>query len=131
MPQLPSGRHVGLVSDPIFDLVREGDWGRNMQLTLHVHSPDELAPIINVTYYTPVAGESGPGKPFLSGLMLADIGTDKCDWSAEDVAFFEKWLASDVAQKWLKNTFEELTKLTRTVKTKLPENLHGILEDDD
>lgn len=131
MPQLPSGRHVGLVSDPIFDLVREGDWGRNMQLASHVKSPEDLHSLVNIAYFKPVPGSSGPGKPYLSGFMLADIGTEKCDWPDEDVAFLQKWLTSDIAQQWLQNAFDEFTKLIRSVKTELPNNLHGILEDDD
>jgi len=131
MPQLPSGRHVALVKDPIFSLVREGDFGTAMTMTLHMRSPEDLAPLLNIAYFTPVEGKSGPGLPYLSKLMLSDIGTEKCDWSAEDVDFFQEWLASDVAQQWLQNTFDELTELVRTTKVNVPENLHGILDGDD
>lgn len=131
MPQLPSGRHVALVSDPIFALVREGDLGTAMTMTLHMRSPEDMAPLLNIANFTPVEGKSGPGLPYLSELMLADIGTEKCGWPAEDVVFFQKWLESDVAQQWLQNTFAELTELIRTVKIKVPENLHGIMDGDD
>lgn len=127
MPQLPSGRHVALVSDPIFALVREGNFGPNMTILLHAKSPADLAPLLNIAYFTPMEEESGPGVPYLSELMLADIGVDKCGWPDGDVEFFRKWLASEVAQQWLKNTFNELSELMRTVKLKLPENLHGIM----
>lgn len=131
MSQLPSGRHVALVKDPIFALVREGDLGTVMTMTLHMRSPEDLAPLLNIAYFNPVEGQSGPGLPYLSELMLSDIGTEKCNWPSEDVAFFQTWLASDVAQQWLQNTFDELTELIHSVKTKLPENLHGILDADD
>jgi len=131
MPQLPSGRHVALISDIIFAAVRKNDFGTSMAITMHISSPEDMAPLIGLAYYSPIEGETGPGTPYLSGLMLADIGSEKCDWPAEDVAFFQKWLAADVAQQWLQKTFDEVTELNRTVKKTIPENLHGILEDDD
>jgi len=130
MPQLPSGRHVALISDIIFAAVRKGDFGTSMALTMHVRTPEEMASLIGISYYTPIEGEPGPGTAYLSGLMLADIGSEKCDWPDEDVDFFRQWLASDVVQQWLQKTFDEFTELKRTVKITLPENLRGILEDD-
>lgn len=123
MPQLPSGRHAALVKDPVFAFVREGHLGAAMTMTLHMRFPEDLAPLLNIAYFNPVEGQSGPGLPYLSELMLADIGTEKCGWPTEDVAFFQEWLASDVAQQWLQNTFDELTELIRTVKIKVPEKL--------
>ena len=131
MPQLPSGRHAALSADYVLAMAREGDFRLSMAFTLEAKSVDDLAPMLNVAYFKPIAGKAGPGEPYPSGLMLSDIETDKCDWAAEDVAFFKEWLASDVAQRWMQNVYDELAELIRTVKTPLPESLHGILEDDD
>ena len=127
MPQLPSGRHVALISDIIFAAVRKGDFGTSMALSMHVRSPEDMAPLIGIAYYKPIEGEPGPGEAYLSGLMLADIGSEKCDWSDEDVDFFQKWRATPVIQQWLQKTFDEFTELKRTVKITLPDNLRGIL----
>jgi hypothetical protein len=131
MPQLPSGRHAALTADYTLDLARKGNWGLTMAFTLHVKAVEDLAPLLNIIYFKPVAGENGPGEPYPSGRMLSDIGTEKCDWPAEDVAFFNNWLASDVAQQWMLKTHDELAELIRTVKAPLPENLRGILDDED
>ena len=131
MPQLPSGRHVALTADPILELARQGNWGLTMAFTLEVKSVEDLAPLLNIAYFKPVAGESGPGVPYPSGLMLSDIGTEKCDWPTEDVAFFNTWLASDAVRQWMQNTHDELAELIRTVKAPLPDNLRGILDHED
>lgn len=131
MPRLPSGRHVALSADYVLALARKGDLQLSFAVILEANAPEDLAPLINVICFRPIEGKDGPGDPYPSGLMLSDIGTEKCDWPADDVAFFNNWLASDVAQQWMRNTFDELAELIRTVKAPLPENLHGILEDED
>jgi hypothetical protein len=131
MPQLPSGRHAALSADYALALARQGNFPLSMAFVLEAESAEDIAPLVNVIYFRPIQGKAGPGEPYPSGLMLPDVGTDKCDWSADDVAFFKNWLASDVVKRWLQNTFDELAELVRTVKAPLPKNLHGILEDDD
>lgn len=131
MPQLPSGRHAALSADYALTLARQGNLALTMASILEAKTAEDIAPLVNVIYFRPIEGKAGPGEPYLSGLILPDIGTDKCDWSADDVAFFNNWLASDVVKRWLQNAFDELAELVRTVKAPLPKNLHGILEDDD
>lgn len=131
MPQLPSGRHVALSGDYTLALARKGDLRLSLGFTMHVQSADDLAPLLNVIYFKPAEGKPGPGEPYPSGLMLSDVGTEKCDWSDEDTAFFSEWLASDAVQQWLRKTYDDLEGLIRTVKAPLPANLHGILDGDD
>lgn len=131
MPQLPSGRHAALSADYALALARQGNLALSMAFILEAKTAEDIAPLVNVIYFRPIVGKAGPGEPYLSGLILPDIGTDKCAWSADDVAFFNNWLASDVVKRWLQNAFDELAELVRTVKAPLPKNLHGILEDDD
>ena len=128
MPRLPSGRDVGVASDPILQLARDGNFQLTVGFTLQIESADDIAPLINITYFNAEEGKDGPGVPYLSGLMVSDIGTEKCDWPVEDVVFFKQWLRSEAAKKWLRNVFDELTELIRTVKAPLPENLRGILD---
>lgn len=131
MPQLPSGRHAALSADYALALARQGNLALSMAFILEARSAEDIAPLVNVIYFRPIEGKAGPGGPYPSGLMLPDIGTDKCDWSADDVAFFNHWLASDVVKRWLQNALDELAELVRTVKAPLPEALHGIMDDED
>ncbi len=131
MPQLPSGRHVAISGDYTLALARKGNLALSMAFILEVKSAQDLLPLINVIYFKPIDGANGKGEPYPSGLMLSDIGTEKCDWPAEDVAFFNQWLASDIAKRWQQDLFDELAKLIRTVKPPLPDTLHGILDADD
>jgi len=119
MPQLPSGRRVGVVSGPVFEMVRQGDWGTNLQLAAYLASPQDMAPMLNITYYRPAA-TGASDEPYLSGLMLADIGTEKCDWPAEDVQVFQEWMATEIAQQWLRNTFAKLQFVLDATHTEWP-----------
>ena len=73
IPQLPSGRHVSIVSDSIFELIRMGNWGANLQLSSDVKAPEDLAALINVIYYNAADEDGELGKPYFSGFMLSDI----------------------------------------------------------
>ena len=72
-----------------------------------------------------------PGNPFLSGLSLADIGTDKCDWSLEDLVAFDASVNSGNGQKWMQEQYDELRQIIHSVPPFIPDNLKGIFEADD
>ena len=131
MPQLPSGRKVGLCADPVLDIARKGDFSLSLAFKVSVTSRADITPLVNIVYFEPRAGVPEPGKPYLSGLMLSDIGTSKCDWSVEDVAAFEEWLQGEQNKQWMQRTFDELRELIRTIKPPLPDSLKGIGEADD
>ena len=85
MPQLPSGRHAALSADYALALARQGNLALSMAFILEARSAEDIAPLVNVIYFRPIEGKEGPGEPYPSGLMLPDIGTEKCDWFADDV----------------------------------------------
>ena len=150
MPQLPSGRRVGLCADPVLELARKGSfelswwWAtgeserdniprqerlpRCWWLVLGNREVNEIAPLISVVYFTPKEGVPEPGEPALSGLMLADVGSEKCDWSKEDLEAFRAWEGSEAQQSWRQQVFEELRVTLRKVPPPLPDNLKGILD---
>lgn len=76
-------------------------------------------------------GVPEPGNPFLSGLSLADIGTDKCDWSLEDLVAFDASVNSGNGQKWMQEQYNELRQIIHSVPPFIPDNLKGIFESDD
>jgi len=130
MPQLPSGRHVGLADGPVKELAKTG----NMRLKLAFHQgirkPADLAPLICIYYFHPGDDESTPGEPYMSDLTLADIGTDKCDWSEEDLISFNTWLEQPQSKDFLQTAYNELKHIIETVKVVIPDNLKGVLEAD-
>jgi len=131
MPQLPSGRHVGLSADPVLELARQGNFQLTIGVIMGLNGPDDLDALINVVYFRPVEGAPGPGEPYVSGLMLSQIGTEECDWPAEDLTAFRAWRESEANQKWQQGVYDELTKIIHTVPPPIPDNLKGILESDD
>ena len=75
-------------------------------------------------------GDPGPGEPYISDLMLSDIGTSKCDWSESDISAFREWQYGDKNQAWMERKINELREIIKTTPPKLPKNLHGIGEPD-
>lgn len=128
MPQLPSGLRVGLCADPVLDMARSGNFSLSMGFLMGVKEPKDMAPLINVVYFEPGEGVPEPGKPKLSGLSLSDIGTEKCNWSKEDIKAFESWAATEAQQAWILNAYEELRKIIHSVPPQLPDNLKGLFD---
>ena len=131
MPQLPSGRHVGLSMERALGLAREGNLALSLDYATNVKSPNDLAPLIDIVYYEPIEGEPPPGAPRLSGLTLSALETEQCDWSDEDRQAMRDLITGDRARDWLRAQYDELSELIRTVKAPIPENLRGIFEADD
>jgi len=127
MPRLPSGRHVGLADQPIKELAKQGDFNLKLFFPSGVRKPADMAPLICIVYFHPGETDTVPGESYLSGLMLSDIGTNKCDWSQEDISAFNTWLETPRSQAFLKQGYDELHQILATVKAKLPESLQGVL----
>ena len=88
MPQLPSGRHVGLSADSVIEMARKGNFNLSLGFKMHVKDPNDLAPLIDIVYFQEVTGAPAPGDPYLSGLTLFDIGSKNCDWTVADIDAF-------------------------------------------
>lgn len=108
MPQLPSGRRIGLSADSIFERVLADDPEILDELRTRVHDPRDLLPLIDLVEFVPTVGAKEPGVPSATGLVAADMGTGRCNWSQDDQAALGKWLASAAAEEWLEDRFDEL-----------------------
>ncbi|WP_374512032.1 hypothetical protein [Niveibacterium sp.] len=108
MPQLPSGRRIGLSADSVFERVLAGDPEILDQLRTQVQDPRDLLPLIDLIEFVPTVGAKEPGVPNATGLVAADMGTERCDWSQADQNALSNWLASAAAEKWLEDRFDEL-----------------------
>ena len=128
MPELPSGRRVGMSADAVLELARKGNFQLSMGFVMGIREPMDLAPLISIVYFTPGAGVPEPGAPSLSGLALSDVGTEKCDWSKEDVEAFLAWTHNEDNLAWQRKVFDEIQMLIHHVPPPLPDNLKGILD---
>lgn len=128
MPQLPSGRHVGLSAGRTMEMARQGNFNLSLGFAASVKEPSDLAPLIDILYYHDKEGEPPPGEPYYSGLTYLDVTNNNCDWSMEDIQALAEHVASDRGQAWLRAQFDEMAELIRTVKAPLPESLHGLFD---
>jgi hypothetical protein len=128
MPQLVSGRHVGLNVDRVLALARDGDFNHALALASTIRTPEDLLQVMDLVYFAAWRGQPDTSEPYLTGLTVRDISTDKCDWSPEEMRSFDSWLESPPARHWLRERFDELHEVLRTTKTSLPENLRGLFD---
>jgi len=127
MPQLPSGLHVAISSEPIKELARRGDFKLKLFFPSVVKKPIDMAPLICIVNYHP-GEDGGPGEPYPTNMSLADIDTDKCEWSETDKEAFRLWLARPQTLEYLQQEYDEVKQILEDVEAKLPESLTGVLD---
>lgn len=131
MPQLPSGRHVGLTIAPALAMSRAGDFGFHVTSKLYVNSLETFKEVVSVAYLRPREGAPDQLEQYQSGMRLSDIGTDRCDWSREDIEYFDAWLKQDTSQQWLRDSYDEFVATLQGTKAVIPDALKGLLDVDD
>jgi len=108
VPQLPSGRRIGLSADGVFERVLAADPETLNEIQRSVHAPQDLLPLIELIEFIPAVGAKEPGLPKPTGLLAADLGSERCDWPQADQNALSEWLASAAAEEWLEDRFDEL-----------------------
>ncbi len=131
MPQLPSGRLVALTIDPALEMARKGHAFFRAMFKVQVKSADNIDQAVSILYYRPKEDVPYPGEPYLSGITLNAIGTDRCDWSQEDIDSFRQWLSADNTRQWLRTAYNDMVNTISNSKSVLPESLKGIMDDED
>ena len=131
MPQLPSGLLVGLSIDPALEKAKEGNFFFRTLFKMKVRSAEDIAEVTSIVYNRPKEDVPYPGEAYLSGMTMSAIGTDRCDWPKEDVAFFQEWLATEQTQEWMRERYNELVEALEASKLDVPESLKGIFGADD
>jgi hypothetical protein len=113
MPQLKSGRHVGISASPLLDLLKTGTpesvTFAIMAYRTQVSSPQKLRDYLTVGYFR--EGEGGPPKAqsYNSGFLVKDVLEGKAGWSDEEVAEFINWLDTNPGiNDFLAREFEAL-----------------------
>lgn len=134
MPQLPSGRHVGLSHDRALAMADAYRIDFMTILSIESKKHNGILHFLNVAYFNPTdelpsSDKPNLGNPYLSDLMGSDIMTDKCDWTAEDKAAFMDWVNSERMQQG----FQSIQKMIneRFKQAEVPEALKGIFDGDD
>ena len=135
MPQLPSGRHVGISPDNILNFAEKCDFQQVSDFYLNIHDRNMLLHLLNVVLYEdnanpPSAGQPSIGKPYITDLKVTDIETPKCNWSSDDKAVFSQWLQEERTQEYLQSIYDKLFEILKANKSSPPEALHGIFEDE-
>lgn len=112
MPQLPSGRHVGISPD-LDELWHDALNGRHVHVLMAIDSFEDVKPFISVVELIPSEqpSESGVGLDPLStpfplanfiaqptGFGLNQMAALAARWPASDVFAFEQWLAEPACQ---------------------------------
>ncbi|HIF50170.1 MAG TPA: hypothetical protein EYQ42_01320 [Thiotrichaceae bacterium] len=109
MPQLPSGRHVGVGSDPLIDLVEDFTSGKNFSCWrfLAIDDVKDLYPYIEIFYFDFIEDGDRPKlkdhslpidaglKKIETGLRVPDVFKDNSDWSEDDKVAFLEFLQSE------------------------------------
>jgi hypothetical protein len=131
MPQLPSGLSVGLSIDPALEKAKEGHFFFRIFFKVQVRSFEDVGDAVSITYYRPKQGVPDPGEAYPSGMTLSALGTDRCDWQEGDVEYLKQWLTGAEQQQWLRTAYKTLVEALSKSKPAMPENLVGIMDDDD
>lgn len=113
MPQLPSGRHIGLSQDRLYDWAEQATFNALAELVGNAHGADDLHPLVDLIEYeeghtAPDAENPDRGEPYLSEVRIADLGSAECPWPEADQHALLAWLRSERTRAWLQETLEDL-----------------------
>ena len=113
MPQLPSGRHIGISQDRLYDWAEQADFAALSEVLSNAQEPDDLHALIDLIEYAdgstpPSADEPDQGEPYLSDVRISDIGSPNCPWPESDQQALLAWLHSERTRGWLQETLQEL-----------------------
>lgn len=119
MPQLKSGRCVGISPDPLLHKLKTGSDAEVSAVIvayrLTVNSPRDLTDYLTVTYFR--EGEvTPPNAPaYDSGFLVQDVRAGKAGWDAEEIEEFRGWLETNTRiQAWIAQQFDVVNEAIKT-----------------
>lgn len=121
MPQLKSGRHVGVAPSSLLDELASNDDQRVRALILlyrlTVKSASDLLLTLPVVYFANTE-VFDPRSAYPSNFSVENVLAGEDGWSSEEIAEFRLWLAeNDNFQNWLNEYFREVDTAVRTSRT--------------
>ncbi len=129
MPQLTSGRHVGINPEPLMTMIDDIINERTLALwpLLSIGSPLDCLKHFEVIYFeetqsTALQASDMTGnhprelKPIPTGLRVTDVLGEQSDWSEEEKRDFNEFLKCERAQAVLQLAFEQVTNTRVTLE---------------
>lgn len=149
MPQLPSGRHIGIHVESLEEIAhkihaRLGEAGKNDFLSEigKITTLEALAPYVDVLYFREAAEDAEENsdryhqssnrpavriEPYLSGFNLTEIEKLSADWSAADQAAFQAFLAEDRTRVYLQGSLDQVVAFSNKLNKEFVERYVAML----
>lgn len=101
MPQLKSGRHVGIQPQSFVDQINNGTdvnvYAFILAYRFSVHKPADLRNFLMVVYFKEDQGTPPNAPAYHSGFLVRDVLDGKAGWSDEEIEEFRNWLDTNEA----------------------------------
>lgn len=110
MPQLNTGRHVGVMAHTLIDHVTQGTdasvYAFIVAYRLSVQEAAHLRNLLPVVYFKEVQGIPPNAPAYSSGFLVQDVLAGKAGWLLSEVDEFKTWLESnEPLNNWLTENF--------------------------
>jgi hypothetical protein len=117
MPQLKSGRHVGVSIRSYIDALTAGQeesmYFAIVALRLNVVTPEALRDHVLIVYFDESKGAPPHAPAYSSGYCVADVLEGRTDWSLDEVEEFRAFLTEPRFAHWLQAQFDALNQVIR------------------
>lgn len=119
MPQLKSGRYVGLAPSPLLALIKFGSdtsvSAAIIAYRLSISSPQQLRDYLTIAYYRQCDENPPPDAlSYDSGFLVKDVLEGKADWSEDEIREFDNWLtANPKVEMFLTEQFDKINTAIR------------------
>ncbi len=139
MPQLPSGRHIGLDPAPLAKMVSDAEAGKFVLDLMAIKHPEDALRRIGVLYFRPkVESDRGMSlselsnlppedlEPYPSGFNVVTIKSEFDQWSPEDQSAFIEFLRADRTSRFMDSVLAAIRKAQDRLVDN-PSTLPGLL----
>lgn len=139
MPRLPSGLHFGLAPHPLIELIDSVRHSKDVHRLMAIETLTDLAPHLDVLYFRPREGLAVQREysassalppedlePYPSGFTLATFAEQAGQWSAEDQAAFEAYLAEPRLRDFLQEKLDAVMAMKEELRQQ-PGTMPGLL----
>ena len=129
MPRLPSGRHAGIDSAPLFQLIKDAEVGRFVHRLMAITEEAAILPYMEIMELLPTEGRGNvkfnplsaphPGE-FMekrTGVMADKIDSLGSEWSQDDIDALKRFLSEPRAVELRGKLFQKALERQNFIKT--------------